>query len=118
MSRQSGEERDCRIDDRNFSVAVLALAGGTHLAAKMVGDELKSVTNAEHRLTQFKNRRIGIRCVGVIDRAGAARQNNAERFVALYFFELRRAGKDYGKDVLLANAAGNELSVLGAKIKD
>ena len=28
------------------------------------------------------------------------------------------AGKDYGKDVLLANAPGNELCVLAAEIKD
>ena len=56
--------------------------------------------------------------IGVVNRAWAARKDDADRMICLDLLDLRRAGKHYAKDVLLAYAAGDELRVLPAEIED
>src|SRR5215467_7104014 len=118
IDRQTRKERNGRIDHRNLRMSVLAFGGGAHLAAQMMRNELQAIADAEHRLAEAQQRRVGTRRVGVIDRAGSTRKNDAERFVAFNFCKLCRAWEDHGKDILLANAARDQLCVLGTKVKD
>src|ERR1700742_1366953 len=84
----------------------------------MMRNELQPIADAQHRLAQSKHGGIGIRRIGVIDRTWATGEDDTERLIALNFRKLRRAGQHDGKDILLANAARDELSVLRAKIQD
>jgi hypothetical protein len=63
-------------------------------------------------------RGVGGRRVGVVDRRRAAGEDDAERLVGLNFVERRRAGQHDGEDVLLADAARDELRILRAEIED
>jgi len=99
-------------------VAVFAPWGRQHLAAEVMDDEMEAVADTENRGAEFEKLWIGRWGVGVINGRGAAGEDDAERLMLLNFGEGDGAGQDYGEDVELANAAGDELGVLRAKIED
>ncbi len=112
------EERVFVVDQGDFGVAVLALVGGADLAAEVVRDELQAIADAEHGQAEREDGGVGGWRIAVIDRAGAAGEHDAEGAVGADLLERGGAGQHDGEDVLLADAAGDELCVLGAKIQD
>src|SRR5260221_5492905 len=104
--------------DRDFRVSILAPGAGTDLAAELVGDEVQSVADAEHRKTQGEDAVVGGRSVVVIDRRRPSTQNDARRTIALDFVKRGAAGQDDGENFQFADAAGNELRVLRAEIEN
>ena len=115
---QAGEERSGGVFHGNFGVAVFALGGGAHLATEVMHDELKAVTDAENGNTAFEQARVGGGRVGIVDRAGAAGEDKADGLVSLDFAERYGTGEDNGEDILLADAAGDELGILRPEIED
>src|SRR4051794_5007133 len=99
-------------------MAVLALVGGAHFSAESVHHELQSVADAEYGQSQLENFGIGGRSVGIVDRRWASGKNDADGGVAFYFFNAGGAGEHYRKNILFADAARDELRILGAEVED
>src|SRR5215469_10715638 len=102
-------------DDIDFGGAVLALVGRAHLSAERVHHELQAVTDAEDRQTEIEQVPIGGWGVFVVDGPRSTRQDNADGIVALDLRELCRARQYDRKNILLADAARDELRILRAK---
>ena len=81
-------------------------------------DPLHAVADAEDRHAHGEDLRITLGGVGVVDGAGAAGEDQARRSIPADFFDGGGAWEDGGEDLLLANAARDELGVLAAKIQD
>ena len=116
--RQTGKERVGGILDGNFSMAVLALRPRADLAAEVMNDEVKAITDAERGHAKLQNLCVRRRCIVVVNRRGPAGEHDADGLVALNFSKRNRAGQDHGEDVELANPARDELGVLRAEIED
>jgi len=99
-------------------VAILALLPRAYLAAQVMDDEMKAVADAERGNGEREHRRVGLGCVGVIDRRRASGKHDADGMEGLYFAQRGGAGKHDGEDIQLANAAGDELGILRSEIED
>ncbi len=99
-------------------MAIFALGRSAHLAAHVVNDEVKSVTNTQHGRVELEQSRIGGRRVGVVHRRGAAGEDDADWLVGLNFSERCGAWQDDGEDILLANTPRDQLRILRAEIED
>ena len=106
------------LDQVDFRMAVFAFVGGADSSAEVMDDVLQSVADAEDRQAESEDGRVGGRRVGVIHRAGAAGEDDADGMVRLDFVDRGGAGKDDGEDILFADAAGDELSILRAEVED
>ena len=98
--------------------AVFAGGGTLDLATETVGDELHAIANAENRDAEVVDFFVHLRSLRRINAGRAARENDAGR---AEFFDLRgfgAEGEDFGVDATLANAAGNDLGVLGTEIEN
>src|SRR5271155_1823109 len=115
--RKFSEQR-ILIDQADLGVAVFALVGRADLAAQMMDDILQPITNSEDGKTEIENRGIGWGRIGVIDRAGTARKNDADRAVRLNLGDRGSTGKDDGEDVLLSYPPRDQLGVLRAEVED
>ena len=103
--------------DIQLCTAVFTTVGAFDFSAKGVREPLHAVADAEDRYSQLQRLRIAQRGVLVIHRARAARQHDPYWFLRANLREAGRARKDRGKHLLLADAAGDQLSVLAAKIQ-
>ena len=103
---------------RHLGMAVFPLYARTHFAAKFVSNELQPVANAEHGHSHGKDAFVGRRCIGIVNRAGPAGKNDADRVVILDFRQRGGTRQNGGENVLLADAARNQLRILRAEIKD
>src|SRR5246127_2406627 len=81
-------------------------------------DELESVADAENRLAKIEHGRVGGWSIGIINRPGAAGEDDAEGLIGLNFGDGYGAWQHHRKDVLFANATRDQLRVLRAKIED
>ncbi len=117
--REAGKQRNLRAGhDGDLGMAVLALIRGAHLAAEMMSDKLQAIADAEDRESQGQDGGIGGRCVRVVNGAGASGEDQADGMMGSDFSDGSGTGKDDGEDILLSDAAGDELGVLAAKIQD
>jgi hypothetical protein len=81
-------------------------------------DELQAVADAERGQAEFEDGGVGGRRVGVVDRAGSSGEDETEGLLGANLFDGCSAGKDDGEDVLLADAARDELGVLRTEVED
>ena len=87
------------------------------LAAQRHGHDLLAVAETEHRHSQLQHLRVdGGRILGV-DARRAARQDDGGRIQRADLVRGDVARDDFGVDVQVAHAAGDELAVLRAKVK-
>ena len=115
---QSLKQSCVSVFDDDFGVTVLALGGGTHLAAQVMHDELQTVADAEHGNAQFEHFGIGGRSIVIVDRRRSAGENHAQRLKRSNLRERRGAGQHNGKNILFADASRNQLRVLRTKIEN
>ena len=94
----------------------------THLAALnwspgTLGQQLRSITNGQHRKASLYSRKIRIRCIGFVNAAGAAAQDHP--FDVGVVDELLCLGKrmDLAIDVQLPHPACDQLRVLGTVVE-
>ena len=97
---------------------ILTFVGRGDLATQMMRDELQPVADAKYGLAHPKHSRISGRRIGIVNRAWATGEDDTERFITLNLRERCRTRQHNGGDILLANAACNELGVLSTKIQD
>jgi hypothetical protein len=80
--------------------------------------QLHAVADAQHGDVEIEQVRIAARGAGSIDAGRAAGENQAARFQLGHALRRDVVADDLTKDVQLADAAGDELAVLRAEIKD
>src|SRR5581483_11480625 len=106
------------IENVNVRPAELALRRWLDLAAQSLAGEMQAIADAEDGNPQFKDGRVALRSTRIVHAGRAARKNEAA------WRHLRDArGReivpdDLAKNVLLADAPSDELSVLGAEVKN
>src|SRR5258707_14474394 len=81
-------------------------------------EPLHSVADAEHRDAERENGWIAFGSWRVVDGAGSAGEHDAAWLKLADFIERRSARENGGEDLLFADAAGDELSVLAAEIEN
>ncbi len=97
---------------------VLALVGFFHAPTQMVREELHSVTDAEDRQIEIKQK-IGQRGrAGIVDTVGSAGQDDAARIAFGKCLARNIVRQDFGIDLQLANAPRDELRILRTEIED
>jgi hypothetical protein len=101
-----------------LGAAVFAALYRLHSAAENAGNPLHAVADTKDWNSSGQDRGITFRSVLVVDRTWAAGEHDAGGFERANFGNAGATRKDGAKNLLLANAAGNELGVLPAKIED
>ena len=99
-------------------MAVFALGRRLNPTAEVVDDEMESITDAQDGDSKLEEFWVGCGRVGIEDRRRTTGEDEADGFQGLDFSERNRAGQHDRKDVLLANAAGDELGILRAEIEN
>ncbi len=102
----------------HHGLAILAFEAGLHRAAQRVGGELHAVADAEDRDAQLEKGGIALGGVGIRHAAGAAGENDAPRVALLEFVGRGVEADDLAVDLLLAQAAGDQLGDLGTVVED
>ena len=85
--------------------------------AEVMSEELKAVTNAEHRASDLEDRRIETRRSFVEHTRGPAGQHDANRLPSAHGLRVDGSGVDLAVDALLADSPRNQLAGLRAKIE-
>src|SRR6185437_14518038 len=99
-------------------MSVLAVFCTFDLASQIVSHELQAIADAKHRQAQIEDAQISTGRIFVVDRRRATGEDKADRVVFFYVFNLGVAGKNNGKNVLLADPPGDELRILGPEVKN
>ena len=99
-------------------MSVFALRRRPHLAAQVMHDVVQSVAHAQRRNAHRQHARVCIRRVGVVHRRRPARKNQSDRFVGFDLAQQRSARQHHGKNILLADAARDQLRILRSEIED
>src|SRR5215469_2386966 len=89
-----------------------------YVPTERMGHPLHPVANSEHRQSETKHAAVTVRRFFVIDRAGAAGQDNADRLQALDVGNGGIARQNRGEHFLFANPTRDQLRVLAAKIQN
>ena len=111
-------EQAVRLADREKGGAVLAGRARVDLAAEVMGDQLHSVADAQHRNAGAQRLRVDLRRAGLVDARRPAREDEAGRLPALQLVPWRRAWHELAVHARLANATRDELAVLRTEIQD
>jgi hypothetical protein len=98
-------------------MSVLATLCGSNFAAEGVCHELKSIADSQHRQAKLEYSRVGRRSVAVIHGRRPAGKNDPDRRIFLNVFNLGIAGKNRGKNVLLADAASDQVRILRPEVE-
>ena len=94
------------------------IGSGHNPAAQVVRDQLAAVANTQDRDTHLKNSRVHLRRLGVINAVGTAGEDDADGVEGLHRIQRRGIGLDLAIHTALTDAAGDQLIVLTAEIKD
>ena len=106
-------------DRREDPFAIFPVSRAGDRTAEIAGEKLHPVADAEDRKTEFIDRGIDLGSLWGVDARGTAREDDPlDRAVGDDLAGLGGVGNDLGKDAALANAAGDYLGVLGAKVED
>ncbi len=103
--------------DRQFGAAVLARRSALHLPAHGLADQLHAVADAQHGNAQLEDFRIALRRALGVDARRAAGEDQPLRRKFANPLGCDVVPHDLAVDVLLADAAGDELHILGAEIE-
>ncbi len=118
IGKQVGAFADRLRDDVALSAAELPALGRMDLAAEQVGGELHSVADAEYGDVEIEDGGVAVRGVGSVDAGRTAGQDEAGRFQLGDARGGQVVAHDLAKDVLLADAPGDELAILRAEVED
>ena len=64
--REARKQGGCSVFNRDFSVAILALGRGAHLAAQMVDDEVEAIADAQYGRIQGEQTGVGVGRVRIV----------------------------------------------------
>ena len=117
LALDAGEQRVVR-GDADVGRAVLAMVERDDVATELVGHQLGAVADAEDRDAARPDGRIRARGARVVDRVGAARQDDRARAATLELLVRRVVREQLRVDVELADAPGDELRELAPEVED
>ncbi len=117
MVVQAGEDR-VRPVDPELRLSELPLCARNHCSPELPSHELHSITDAQDRQTQFIQRRVDQRRSGCVDAVRAARKHDPPRLPGQDLIQRRRIRQQLAVHAALADTAGDQLAILGAKIED
>src|SRR5690242_11590011 len=99
--------------------AILAAAGvGLDVTAKLVGEELHAVADAEAGQLALKDGLIDVAGVLIVDAVGAAREDDALRAEPPQLPKRGVRGEELAVDVALTHTARDEAAVLRTVVED
>ena len=101
----------------DLGLAVLTLGGAADVAAQQVHHELAAVADAQHRHAPAEDLGVDGGRILQIDAVGAAGEDDALGVLRLDDGQVRLIGIDLTVDIILADAARDELIVLAAKVQ-
>ena len=104
--------------DDGLGLAVLAERGLVDVGAEGVGHGLEAIADAEHGDARLEQLLVDARGAGLEHGGGAAREDDRLRILGQHLVDGHRMGHEFGIDVGLTDAAGDELGVLGAEVDD
>jgi hypothetical protein len=107
----SKENTGC-IMDRQFGKAIFSLVGSNDLPAQGIDHVLHTVTDAQDRNVQVKDRAVYPRAARIIDTRRPTGQDNAFRAKGFDHVEVYSGGFDLTVNVLFPDTPGNQLIVL------
>ena len=115
--RKAGEQCAGR-RDRQLGASELAQARLGHCAAESIGHRLESIADAEHRDSEIEYRRIKSGGAIFVHAGRPTREHDGCRLLLQDLGGSDGVRNDLGVDASLADAAGDQLGVLRAKIHD
>ena len=98
--------------------AVFTLRCTADMTAQQVHHQLAAVADAQDGHTPVEDLRVDRRGILQIDAVGAASEDDALRVLGLDQCQIRLVGIDFTVDIVLADAAGDQLVVLAAEIQN
>ena len=101
----------------DLGLAVLALRSAADMAAQQVHHELTAVADAQHRYAPAEDLGVDGGRILQIDAVGASGEDDALGVLRLDDGQVRLIGIDLTVDIILADAARDELIVLAAKVQ-
>ncbi len=104
--------------DVEHRLAVLTLAGVRHLAAELQSQQLRAVTDAEHRDAGVVHRRVDDGRALDVHRLGSTAEDHTGGLLGRDLFRRDRVRHDLAVDVRLAYPTGDQLCVLRAEVDD
>ena len=92
--------------------------GGDDFTAQVMGDELAAVADAQNGHAPCEDGGVHLGGLGVVDAVGAAGEDDADGLHGLDGVQRGGVGLDLAVDAALTDAAGDQLVVLTAEVKD
>ena len=99
-------------------LAVFGPAGGHHRPAQLLHHQLHAVADPQHRDAQVPQGRVAAGCAFFVDRAGAAAEDDPLRGQSPQLLGGDGVRQHEGEHLRFAHPAGDQLGILGTKIKD
>ena len=99
-------------------LAVLADPGVADGAAERGGHRLHAVADAQHRHAELEQLRVDVRCARLVDRGGAAGQDDSRRLARGHLGGRHVMRDDLGVHAALAHAPRDQLRVLRPHVHD
>ena len=103
--------------DRDVGRPVFALRGGEHVPTELAGHELRPVADAEDGDPTAPDRGVGLRRVVVVDRVGAAAEDDRLGAAPFQLLVRRVVRQQLRVDIELSDAARDQLGELAAEIE-
>jgi len=101
----------------DLGLAVLTLGGAADVAAQQMHHELTAVADAQHRHTPGKDLRVDRGRILQINTVGATGKDDTLGVLCLDNRQIGFIGIDFTVDIVLADAARDQLIVLAAKVQ-
>src|SRR5205807_162946 len=114
---QAGEQ-PAPLPDPELGLPKLALRARHHLSPQLAGHELHPITDTQNRDALLIERWVDPRRARGVDALRSAREDQAARTAGQDLLQWRGVWQQLAVDMALADPAGDQLAVLGAKIKD
>ena len=114
---KSLKQRIFLVDELQILTAIFAAAGGLHVAAQCVRNELRTIANAQNRFASTELLQIDLERLLVIDAVRRAAEDDADDVVVVAH-GVFVVGDNFTKSVEFADAPRNELRGLRTKIQN
>ena len=102
---------------KDLGLAVLTLRGAADMTAQQVHHQLAAVADAQYGHAPAEDLGVDGGRVLQINAVGAAGEDDALRVLGLDQCQIRLVGIDFTVDIVLADAARDQLIVLAAKVQ-
>ena len=107
-----------RIVDDDFGLPILPSRRRIDRSAKLVGDDLETIADAENGNAKIEELRGRMGCTGIIDACRTSGKDDAPRLERFDLFDREVEGMELGIDAGLTHSARDELGILCTEIEN